>query len=248
MPSRVRGFTAKDLAMTTVFTVLVCVATIILKVDIPQTRGYFNIGDSFVYITALLFGPIIGGLAGGLGSMLADLILGAPWYAPGTLVVKGIEGLLVGYISHKSNPLERWKRLWRLLTVFFSILLAFAIYEFGTLFYSAEWQFTPLGMYVGAIQTTPSFWMIVALLLEAFLVYVGVGLDPRVVWQGSAIIVGGVEMIVGYLLYEFYVLGFGYYSFYEVPFNIGQAIIGLALAIPTVKAIERALQPSGSQT
>jgi len=29
-----------------------------------------------VYITALLFGPIVGGIAGGVVSMLADLILG----------------------------------------------------------------------------------------------------------------------------------------------------------------------------
>jgi len=237
MPAR--RFTIKDLSIITVFTVLVCVATCVLKVDIPQTKGYFNIGDSLVYITALLFGPLIGGLAGGLGSMLADLILGAPWYAPGTLIIKGIEGLLVGYISHKSNPLERWKRVWKLLTVFLGIFLALLIYELGSIFYSVEWQFTPLGIYVGAIQTNPSFWMVVALLLEAFLIYVGVGLDPKVAWHGLAIIAGGIVMILGYFIYEFYVLGFGYLAIFEVPFNIGQATVGLALAIPAVKAIRK---------
>jgi len=237
MPAR--RFTIKDLSIITVFTVLVCVATCVLKVDIPQTKGYFNIGDSLVYITALLFGPLIGGLAGGLGSMLADLILGAPWYAPGTLIIKGIEGLLVGYISHKSNPLERWKRVWKLLTVFLGIFLALLIYELGSIFYSVEWQFTPLGIYVGAIQTNPSFWMVVALLLEAFLIYVGVGLDPKVAWHGLAIIAGGIAMILGYFIYEFYVLGFGYLAIFEVPFNIGQATVGLALAIPAVKAIRK---------
>ena len=235
-------FNTKTLAITSIFTVFTCVATCVLKVDIPQTKGYFNIGDSAVYITALLFGPIIGGVAGGIGPMLADLILGAPWFAPGTLTIKFIEGILVGYISHKPNPLEKWKRFWKLLTVFIGIFLAFTIYEVGSAFYSVEWQFTPLGIYMGSIQFNPSFWMIVAILLEAFLIYVGVGLDPKVVWQGLAVLIGGAEMILGYFIYEFYFLGFGYATFYEVPFNIGQATIGLALAIPAVRAVKKTLR------
>lgn len=68
----------------------------------------------------------------------------------------------------------------------------------------------------------------------------GVGLDPKVAWEGLAIITGGVAMILGYLIYEFYVLGFGYFAFIEVPFNIGQVTIGLALAIPIVRAVNKA--------
>jgi len=240
-----RAFTLKDMCISAVFAAFVCIATIVLKVDIPQTNGYFNIGDSMVYITALLFGPLVGGIAGGVGSMLGDLILGAFAFAPGTLVIKSIEGCLVGYISHKPNPLGKWKRLWKMLTVLLAIVLALLIYYLGSVFYTAEWQFKPMGIYVGAIQTNPLFWAVVAILLEAFIIYVGVGVDPEVAWHGLAIVLGGVNMILGYFIYEFYALSLGFSALAEVPFNIGQAIIGLALAIPVVKAISKAIQWSG---
>jgi uncharacterized membrane protein len=231
--------TVKDWSAIAIFTGLVTVATIALKVDIPQTKGYFNLGDSMVYITAILFGPLVGGVAGGVGSMLGDIILGAFPYPPGTLVVKGIEGLIVGYISHKSNPLEKWQRAWRLVTVVLGIVLAFLIYELGSIYYSVEWQFTPLGVYIGSFQFNTTFWIVVAFLLEALIIYVGVGLDPKVVWQGLAILIGGVEMIIGYFLYEYYALAYGPAALSEVPFNIGQAVVGLAVAIPVAKAIKR---------
>jgi len=231
-------FTAKDLSITAIFTGLVAVATIALKVDIPQTKGYFNLGDSMVYITAILFGPLVGSIAGGVGSMFGDIILGAFPYPPGTLIVKGIEGFIVGYISHKSNPLEKWKRAWRLVTVALGVVLAFLIYELGSIYYGVEWQFTPLGVYIGSFQLNPTFWIVVAFLLEAFILYIGVGFDPKVVWQGLAILIGGVEMIIGYFLYEYYAVALGWTALYEVPFNIGQAVIGLAIAIPVAKAVK----------
>lgn len=240
-----RSLTGKELSVTIIFTAFVCVATCVLKVDIPQTKGYFNIGDTMVYVTALLFGPYIGAIAGGVGSALADIILAAPWYAPGTLVIKAVEGFLVGYVSHKANPLEKRRRLWSVITVVVGIALALTLYEVGTLYYSFEWQFTPLGYYIGSFRVDPTFWMFVALLLQAFIIYVGVGLDPRSTWYGLAVVLGGIEMILGYLLYEFYPLGYAYGAFAEIPYNIGQLIVGFALAIPIVHGVRRAIQLPG---
>lgn len=246
LPSRL--FTAKNLSSAAIMTAFVCIATAILKVDIPQTQGYFNIGDTMVYVSALLFGPFVGAFAGGIGSMLADIILGAPQYALGTFAIKGIEGWIVGYISFRSNPLEKWERFWRLFTVLLGLILGFVIYTLGSLYYSVEWQFTPLGVNVATVQLNPTFWVVVALLLEALIIYVGVGLDPRIAWYGTAIIIGGAEMILGYFLYEFYALKIGYAALYEVPFNVGQAIIGLTLAIPIVKTIRKAIQLPASSS
>lgn len=248
MPALSNQFTLRNLSAAAIFTAVVCIATVVLKVDIPQTQGYFNIGDSMVYVSALLFGPFVGAFAGGVGSMLGDLILQAPWYAPGTIVIKGIEGWLVGYVSFRSNPLEKWERFWRLFTVFLGISLGYTIYMLGSVYYSVEWQFTPFGVNVGTVQLDPTFWIIVALLLEALIVYVGVRLDRRVAWYGVAIIVGGAEMILGYFLYEFYVLNYGYAALYEIPFNIGQTIVGLALAIPIVKTVRKTIRLPISST
>jgi len=59
-------------------------------------------------ICGLLFGPIIGGFSGGIGSSLADIFLGFTIYAPGTLIIKGLEGFIVGFIA---NPNKYYKKI-----------------------------------------------------------------------------------------------------------------------------------------
>lgn len=78
-----------------VMAALVFVTTMIIRIPIPATGGYINIGDLMIFVSALLFGPIIGGFAGGFGSALSDLI-GFPSFVLYTLVIKGVEGLVAG--------------------------------------------------------------------------------------------------------------------------------------------------------
>jgi uncharacterized membrane protein len=78
-------------AVTTVF-------TIFIRVPSPA-RGYFNLGDVAVAFTAFTFGPISALLAGGIGTALADLIGSYVQWAPISLVVHGLEGLVIGLIA-----------------------------------------------------------------------------------------------------------------------------------------------------
>ena len=55
---------------------MVCVATIVIKIPIPATGGYINLGDCIVLLSGVVLGPLYGGLAAGLGSALADLLGG----------------------------------------------------------------------------------------------------------------------------------------------------------------------------
>ena len=73
--------------------------TLLIRIPVPATTGYINIGDFGVMFTGLLFGPIIGGIAGGLGSAIADII-GFPQFAIPTLIIKGLEGFFVGLIAN----------------------------------------------------------------------------------------------------------------------------------------------------
>ena len=90
----------RDIALSSAFAAAVAVGTIL--VSIPVGLGYLNFGEIFIYIAAFLFGGIVGGIAGGVGAAAADIILGWAFYAPITLVVKGVEGFLVGTVSGKS--------------------------------------------------------------------------------------------------------------------------------------------------
>ncbi len=78
---------------------LTTVATMIIQIPIPATQGYINVGDAMVFTSALLFGPLAGLLAGGVGSALADWFSGYAQFAPYTLVIKGLEGLITGLIA-----------------------------------------------------------------------------------------------------------------------------------------------------
>ena len=78
---------------------LVTLATWIIRIPNPATQGYINLGDAMLMTIALVFGWRVGGLAGGVGSALADALGGYFIWAPWTLVIKGIEGILVGTIA-----------------------------------------------------------------------------------------------------------------------------------------------------
>ena len=156
-----------------IFAGLVFVVTSqIPPIPIPATSGYFNIGETAIYIAALVFGPLVGALAGGIGSSLSDAFLGFGLFAPGTLFIKGGEGLIVGFLN--ANLRRRISNL----TVCASI----------------------------------------------------------------SVIVGGLEMVAGYFLYEQFVIGYPFaVALAEVPFNIVQVLIGLIVAIPVMHAVFRVI-------
>ena len=69
------------------FTALTTVATLVIQVPSPMS-GYVNLGDAMVLLSAWILGPVYGTAAAGISSMLADLLSGYAYYAPGTLVIK----------------------------------------------------------------------------------------------------------------------------------------------------------------
>ncbi len=97
-----------QLARLALLTALVAAATLALKIPTPATQGYINLGDALIIAGALLGGGRVGGRAGGVGSALADLYGGYAHWAPFTLVIKGIEGLLIGWLGNRPGIRERW--------------------------------------------------------------------------------------------------------------------------------------------
>lgn len=82
---------------------LVAVATVFVQIPNPTTRGYINFGDIMIFVSALTFGPIVGGLAGSIGSSIADIATGYAYFAPFTFVIKGVEGTIAGLISNQKS-------------------------------------------------------------------------------------------------------------------------------------------------
>ena len=97
---------ALTISLSAVMAALVAVATLLIQIPVPATGGYINLGDIMIFVSALTFGPIVGGLAGGIGSSISDVISGYALYAPFTLIIKGFEGTIAGAISNR-------KQVWR---------------------------------------------------------------------------------------------------------------------------------------
>jgi len=91
--------TLVQISLYAIMAALVCVGTLLFRIPNPM-GGYFNVGDVMIFISALTFGPAVGGIAGGIGSSLADVI-GYPVFAIPTLCIKGIEGFLAGLITNR---------------------------------------------------------------------------------------------------------------------------------------------------
>jgi uncharacterized membrane protein len=81
--------------VTVAFITLSFIGTTVIRIPIPASGGYFNLGDTFVMAAALLYGPLVGGVVGMIGPALADAV-GFPQFILATGIVKGFEGLLVG--------------------------------------------------------------------------------------------------------------------------------------------------------
>ena len=101
-----KRFGTKKLALSVVLAAAVTVSTMIIQIQIPATLGYLNFGDVMVFVSGLMFGGLIGGFAGGVGSAVADVMLGYPHYALYTLVIKGLEGFLAGQISDGGSSIR----------------------------------------------------------------------------------------------------------------------------------------------
>lgn len=86
------------LGIIAALTALSCLGTLIIRIPIPATTGYFNIGDIFVILAGLWLGPRAGLIVGAVGPTLADLI-GFPVFVPATLIIKGLEGLMAGALG-----------------------------------------------------------------------------------------------------------------------------------------------------
>ena len=89
------------LVLIALFIALVAVATMVINVPMVATQGFINVGDTVIFLSALLMGPRVGALAGGLGSALADLLLGYTHWAPWTLLIKALEGYIAAVLGYR---------------------------------------------------------------------------------------------------------------------------------------------------
>lgn len=210
-------------------TALVTVATYSFQIYLPVTKGYFNIGEAAIYLVALLTGPYMGAFAGGVGSMLSDILGGYWFYAPGTLIIKAAEGGLLGLLASRRPALS--KRGWQLSSLLLGSALFLAIYFVGTTYFVGA---TSIGSFNVVIPSF--FWLAIALLVASFVVATSFFMSPEASWLAISAVAAGSIMVLGYFLYEQFILG--YVAAAEVPFNVGQVLVGIIIAVPAYSSLK----------
>lgn len=237
------------MVLLAISTSLVCAVTIVFSIYVPQTRGFFNIGETMVYTTALLFGPLTGSFAGGVGSSLADLFLGFPYYAPATLVIKALEGGVVGFLG-RNKPKFSSKLLWKVFTLIIGLIVGIALGSIGSIYYVGQVE-----LYLGipppaspnlTFSVPPEFWYSIGILVVLLIASAGFVFEPELGWLVFTMLMGGAVMVSGYFMYQKFLLfplfGIGdVIPEAEIPINIGQMIVGLIIALPIVKIVKRSL-------
>lgn len=224
-----------NIAATGIMTALVAAMTMAISIYIAPTRGYFNVGEVAVYLSALFFGPYVGAFAGGVGSAISDITLGYLQYAPGTLIIKGFEGFIAGYLVHKF-PKKVNKRSWKVgLTGISSIILIIAMIILFT-YYQGNAELT-IGNLTFELTIPGILWIILVGLMLIGVVGATLRFDPELGWITFSIIISGIEMVMGYFLYELMIVGAEAYA--EIPFNIGQMTIGLLVSVPIYKSLRK---------
>jgi uncharacterized membrane protein len=118
-----------QIAIAAVMAALVCVATLLIQVPIPATDGFFNIGDGVIMVAALTFGPLVGAVAGGIGAATADLIGGWYVYVIPTLIIKGAEGFLTGWIISRGQNQSFQKTIFAWFIGGFEMFLGYFLFQ-----------------------------------------------------------------------------------------------------------------------
>ena len=97
-------FTTHNIVLTGVLAAAIFVLTKFISIPIPSPLGKtaLSVGNAMCILSALLFGPITGGLAAGIGTALVDL--SDPAWAPEfwiTFINKFLMAFVAGLIMHR---------------------------------------------------------------------------------------------------------------------------------------------------
>ena len=97
-------FTTHNIVLTGVLAAAIFVLTKFISIPIPSPLGKtaLSVGNAMCILSALLFGPITGGLAAGIGNALVDL--SDPAWAPEfwiTFINKFLMAFVAGLIMHR---------------------------------------------------------------------------------------------------------------------------------------------------
>lgn len=91
----------RDVPKLGMMVALTVTLSLMFIIPVPQTKGFVTLCEVGIYSSALLFGPAGGLFVGALSGGLIDIISGYPEWMLFSIVIHGIQGLLLGLCYKK---------------------------------------------------------------------------------------------------------------------------------------------------
>ena len=246
----------KKYIITGFMTAFVFVLTFVFHIPVPYTSGYIHLGDSMIYLSVIILGPLFGAFASGVGSMLADLLAGYAHYAVPTLIIKSIMAIIMGlFLSGRTKKATA--------TSILSSLTAWIAFSVGSIVYLNS-QITAIGKekLVNSLVGTDADLETIqqtSKIIDNFPVYLIVGLAVLIITlsvlsyfiskrSGNDIfnmkaILGmsgaGMCMVIGYFIVESFMYS-PIAALMSVPMNMIQFFAGVTAAGIFMPAIKKA--------
>lgn len=94
-------FDIRTLTYLAMITAVTLVLSLLIIIPVPAVNGIVTLLDAGIYCAGLAFGSLGGGVVGALTGLLIDLISGYSIWAPFSLLIHGLQGMLYGLIIEK---------------------------------------------------------------------------------------------------------------------------------------------------
>ncbi|WP_291635966.1 ECF transporter S component [Clostridium sp.] len=101
MESRITSIKTIDIVQISLMAAITFIATSVIH--IPTFMGVLHLGDSMIFLSAILFGRKKSAISSAVGMCLFDLLSGYTMWAPFTLVIKGVMGYIAGTIAYRKG-------------------------------------------------------------------------------------------------------------------------------------------------
>lgn len=85
--------------LAAVLTALTVAMSILVVIPVPATHGLVTLCEVGIYTSAILFGNPVGVVVGGASGFLIDIISGYPVWCLFSLVIHGLQGFSVAYMT-----------------------------------------------------------------------------------------------------------------------------------------------------
>jgi len=104
-PSLKAGLRTRDLVICSLLTAMVFIATRFMNIRLPVSvnGGLIHLGNTILFMSAIVFGKNKGAIAGAFGMGLFDILSGWMLWAPFTFIIRGVMGYITGHVAYLNN-------------------------------------------------------------------------------------------------------------------------------------------------